>query len=164
MATTCSYGSVTSTQAREERNTDILIHGELEHKTVTCVYLVLCILALPLLPLLVWISISMLLSLRQWKLYLTTDGIQYTSSFLGWRETWFIPLQEVQNIAIVGSTSIRVYVNRDQIAEIATCPCYRYGDYLVLRNVKNAPRFVAAVKKQNENIDRSYHMETICNF
>ncbi len=27
---------------------------------------------------------------------------------------------------------------------------------MVIRNVKNAGRFVAAVKKQNENIDRNY--------
>ncbi len=162
-----SYGSVEANSQARERTTeteDILIQGELDHQSVTCIYLVLCILTLPFLPLFAWISISMMLSLKQWKLDLTPEGIQYTSSVLGWRETWFIPLQDIQDIVLVGSTLIHVYIDRDRIGEIATCPCYRYGGYVVIRNVKNAGRFVAAVKKQNKNIDRNYHMETVCDF
>lgn len=166
-----SYGSVevpTSNKKRlvTEENEDVIIVGELDSGKLTCYYLLLMLVSLIAPPMLPWLIISLYLTNKKWELYLTADGIYYTSAPLGCTKSWFIPLQNVKDILVKGSC-IHVYPHVQDIKMTGVGPCYTHGSqgrYISIWYVRNTQRFVAAVKKQNKNITRNYHMETVCNF
>ncbi len=162
-----SYGTVEVIASDKKRLTDkqedIIVIGELHHRKVTYLHLLLLLMTLLVPPLILWIITSWYLIERKWELYLTAEGIYYTNAPLGCTKSWFIPVQSVKSIVADGST-LHVYTHTEIIKKRGICDCFTRRNYIMIWYLQNAQRFVAAVKKQNKNITRNYHMETVCNF
>lgn len=164
-----NYGTVEATNNEKkitQYNDDTIIIGQIHHRKTACFYILLIISTCVVPPLTPWFLISWYLVEKKWKLYLKEDGIYYTNARLGCTRSWFIPLHNIRECVARGS-SIYVYVHLQDFKMTGLGPSYNIGakgTFVNIWYVRNAQRFVAAVNKQNENLTRSYHMDTVCNF
>ena len=91
------------------------------------------------------------MSVKNWKLYITCKGIYYTKTTCTCSDHFLIPLEDVEDIYIEPGKTHTIWIKMDHGKINKYLPLYnRQLNCLVIENVQNSDDFVAAVKREKE--------------